>query len=128
MAGLQPLGQLGTQPYWTLAEPRFAASHPLRVTCGGIRARHDSLLGLLINPVAAITPPVAAEASTTQTCVLRRFTGRDSIRGRAAPGTLPRGLEEESEGRCLACCCTLLLYPQKKPVSDSKQALDLGWS
>jgi hypothetical protein len=63
----------------------------------------------LINPVASITPPVAAEASTTETCVLRRFTGRDSIRGRAAPGTLPRGLEEEREQMP-----GLLLYPQKE--------------
>jgi hypothetical protein len=85
MAGVRPLDQLGTSPYRTLTEPCFAASLPARVTCGGIRARHDSLLGLPDQPVAATTPPVAAESSTTETCVLRRFTGRDSTGERAAP-------------------------------------------
>jgi hypothetical protein len=96
MAGVRPLDQLGTSPYRTLTEPCFAASLPARVTCGGIRARHDSLLGLPDQPVAATTPPVAAESSTTETCVLRPFTGRDSTGERSSADILPRGLEEES--------------------------------
>src|ERR1700756_2266408 len=46
MAGLRPLGRLGTWPCWALAEPRSAASLPLRVTCGGIEAAHDRQLCL----------------------------------------------------------------------------------
>jgi len=77
----------------------------------------------LINPVAATTPPVAAEASTTETCVLRRFTGRDSIRGRAAPAYFRVAWRKRARaGACPAavlCCC----IRKKKPVSSSKPAL-----
>ena len=60
----------------------------------------------LINPVAATTPPFAAEASTTETCVLRRFTGRDSIRGHAAPAYFRQPHLAQRSDRSPAVTCS----------------------
>ena len=126
MAGLRPLDQLGTEPCWTLAEPRFAASLPLRVMCGGIRARHDSLLGL---PDQSRGCDRAARRGRRQhdgdlrtaTVHRARLHPRACSAGHTSawPGGIERG---QMPGRLLY----LLLHPQKKPVSSSKPALDLG--
>jgi len=55
----------------------------------------------LINPVAATTPALAAEASTTETCVLGRFTVRDSVRG-AAPTFFRVAWRTRARADCLA--------------------------
>jgi hypothetical protein len=58
MAGVRPLDQLGTSPYWTLTKPCFAASLPA-LGSRAVESERGTIACsvFLINPAAATTPP-----------------------------------------------------------------------